>query len=124
MNQISIIGKMGQDPDMKTSGGGKEYVNFSVAVKAYGDKPANWFRCSAFGKTAEIIGKYVKKGDTVGISGSIEFGEYEKDGVKVSSTTLMVRDVTLCSSGKAPSQESAPAKAKAQVQEYDPFAGE
>lgn len=122
MNQVNIIGKMGQDPDLKTSGGGKEYVNFSVAVKAYGDKPANWFRCSAFGKTAEVIGKYVKKGDTVGVSGSLEFGEYEKDGVKTPSVTLMVRDVTLCTSGKAPSQDSAP-KAKAN-QDYDPFEGE
>lgn len=93
MNNISIIGRMGKDVEVSTSQGkGTTIGKFSVGVTRKFDKTiTDWFNCVAFGKTAEIIEQYVKKGNQIGIVGEIQFGSYDnKEGVKVYTTTLMV----------------------------------
>lgn len=93
MNNISIIGRMGKDVEISTSQGkGTTIGKFSVGVTRKFDKTiTDWFNCVAFGKTAEIIEQYVKKGHQIGITGEIQFGSYDnKDSVKVYTTTLMV----------------------------------
>lgn len=78
MNKITIHGRLGRDPEIKTQHGakGEFYVcNFSVAVKrSFGDT-VDWFRCSAFGKQAEVISKYLKKGSEVIVYGEMQSNE-------------------------------------------------
>jgi single-strand DNA-binding protein len=93
MNNISLIGRVGQKPELKTAKSGTSFINFSIATNdGFGDKKkTNWHNCASFGKTAEIIDKWVAKGDEIGISGSIDYNE--NDGKRY--TTVLVNSITL-----------------------------
>lgn len=75
MNVVNIMGNVGQDPEIKKTET-LTIATLSIATKGYKDK-TEWHRCKAFGKTAEIIEQFVNKGDLVGITGEIQYSEYE-----------------------------------------------
>lgn len=75
MNIVNIMGNVGNDPEIKKTDK-TTIANFSVATKGYNDK-VEWHRCVAFGKTAEVIEQYVNKGDLVGVTGEIQYREYD-----------------------------------------------
>lgn len=88
MNQITIMGRIGGDPEIRDFQG-TSVANFSVAVSEhYKDKSGEkkeltqWFRVSFWGKQAEVIKQYFHKGDGILVMGSMRSSEYEKDGVK------------------------------------------
>lgn len=80
MNNVTLMGNLGQAPELKTSQNDKPYTTFSIATNdGYGDKKkTNWHNCIAFGKTAEIICQYVGKGDSLAVSGSIDYSEKDE----------------------------------------------
>jgi len=70
-----------------------QIAKFSLAVNSgYGDKKkTNWINCTAFGKSAEALGKYIFKGSPITIEGHIQTGSYEKkDGTKVYTTDVII----------------------------------
>lgn len=79
MNTVNLVGRLGQDPELKTSKSGTSFVKFSIATNdGFGDnKKTNWHNCTAFGKGADIIAKYVKKGSEIAVSGSIDYNKHE-----------------------------------------------
>lgn len=76
LNQITITGRLGRDPEIKTTGDGQDWCTFSVAVNRYAKKgeqaKADWFNCTAFGKTAAFIANYFHKGDGITIVGHMQ----------------------------------------------------
>lgn len=69
-------------------------ARFSLAVNRRGkDKGADFISCVAFGKTAEVLDKYVSKGHRIGIVGHIQTGSYEKDGHRVYTTDVVVDEL-------------------------------
>ena len=77
-NKITFIGHLGSDPEMRYTPSGKPVTSFNVAVNhQYNDsdgetvKETYWFRCSAWGKTAEVCNQYVKKGSKVLVEGRL-----------------------------------------------------
>lgn len=76
LNQITITGRLGRDPEIKTTGDGQDWCTFSVAVNRYAKKgeqsKADWFNCTAFGKTAAFIAQYFHKGDGITIVGRMQ----------------------------------------------------
>ena len=76
LNIITISGRLGRDPETKMTNDGQEWCTFSVAVNRYAKKgeknQADWFNCTAFGKTAAFIAKYFKKGDGITIAGHMQ----------------------------------------------------
>ena len=88
LNKVMIIGHLGKDPEIKYSQQGTAMVNFSVATseewkdKNSGEKQkkTEWHKIKAFGKQAEVMEKYLKKGSQVYLEGSLETRQYEKDG--------------------------------------------
>ena len=80
MNTICLIGRAGTTPELKTLPSGATVTNFNLAVPKK-DK-TNWIRVVAWNTTAELMTKYVQKGDQIGITGSLDVREYEKDGEK------------------------------------------
>lgn len=77
MNNITISGRLGKKPELKTSENGTEYTNFTVAVERFKkekDKPAivDWFSCTAFGKRAAFITTYFDIGSGIVITGRME----------------------------------------------------
>ena len=94
MNRVDLVGRITADPEVKFSASGKAYVRFSLAVNRESkDKGVDYPNCTAFGKTAELIGEWVKKGKLLAITGRIQTGSYEKDGRKIYTTDVMVERV-------------------------------
>lgn len=99
MNVWNGIGRVGKDPEVNYTQG-----NYPVAVARFNlginrgkdkdgnDKGTDWIRCVAFGKTAEVIEKYVGKGDQLGVQGHIQTGSYEdrQTGEKKYTTDIVV----------------------------------
>lgn len=102
INKVSLVGRIGQDVEVKNLEGGKAVVNFSVATSesyknAQGEKVENteWHRVTAWGKLAEIVGKYTGKGDMIFIEGKLQTREFEnKEGAKQQRTEIVASEVT------------------------------
>ena len=103
MNNVCLIGRMVKTPELKEYGKGKNagvVTRFTLAVQRDADT-ADFISCVAFGKTAEMIDTYMKKGSKLGVTGSIQTGSYEdKDGNKRYTTDVIVRMVDFCDSKK------------------------
>ena len=102
-NRVQLIGRVGQDPEVKNLGGGKKVATITIATndvyyKDNGDKveQTEWHRVTAWGKTAEIIEKYVTKGKEIAIEGKLTHRIYEdKNGEKRYVTDIVVNEVLL-----------------------------
>jgi len=102
-NRVQLIGHVGQEPEIKTLDAGKKLANLSIATnevyyKDNGDKveKTEWHRVTAWGKTAEIIEKYVTKGKEIGIEGKLTNRSYDdKDGIKRYITEIVANEVLL-----------------------------
>ncbi len=102
-NRVQLIGHVGQEPEIKTLDGGKKLANLTIATnevyyKENGDKVENteWHRITAWGKTAEIIEKYVIKGKEVAIEGKLSHRSYDdKDGNKRYVTEIIANEILL-----------------------------
>ncbi len=91
MNIIALSGRLTKDPELKSGQSGKVYARFTLAV----DRPmqkdeTDFINCVAFGKTAELIGEYLRKGRKVGIIGRLQMGKYEVNGEKRTSYDVVV----------------------------------
>ena len=87
LNKVIIMGRITADLEMKQTNAGKDYINFSVAVdqppRSDGEKQTDFFRCTAWGKTALFIDKHFRKGSMILIEGSMHNDNYKDDnGVK------------------------------------------
>lgn len=102
-NKVSLIGHVGQDPEVKTFEGDKKMARFSLATnETYKNKQGErvtdttWHNIIAWGKLAEIIEKYVKKGSEIAIDGKLVNRSYtDKEGVKRNVTEIHANDVLL-----------------------------
>lgn len=103
MNKIFILGRLGKDPESRSTNSGLTVAKFSVATtKRLKDKQeaTTWHSCVAYGKLADICVSLLKKGDQVLIEGEMNFREYEgKNGEKRFSSDLIVNEMTKVSSG-------------------------
>lgn len=72
MNNISIVGRAGKDPESKFFESGKVKTTFTVATtRPTKEKETDWFNVEFWGKTAEVAKEYVKSGSLVGVTGSL-----------------------------------------------------
>ena len=101
-NSIELIGRVGKDPELKQVGANDlSLASFSIATDRIGKSQAtDWHQCKAWGKSAEVIAKYVVKGSVLHVQGTVQYGSYEKDGVKVRTTDIVVNNFTLLSWGE------------------------
>lgn len=97
MNDVTLIGRLTRDPEIRATQEGLAIANWSLAVNRRKANEADFFNCSAFGKTAELIEKYVKKGMKIGVKGRLRNEEYtNKDGQKVTRTKIDVEEIDFC----------------------------
>ena len=102
-NKVQLIGNLGQNPEVKELNGGKKVAKFSLATnETYRNKAGEkvtdtqWHNLVAWGKTAEVIEKYLKKGSEVAIEGKILNRNYtDKEGVKRYVTEIQVSDLLM-----------------------------
>lgn len=93
MNNITLIGRLTATPEIKGNSD-KRYCKFTLAVSRQMKKDTTDFiNCVSFGKTAEIMGEYLKKGSKVAILGELQIQNYEKDGIKSTSYSVIVKNL-------------------------------
>ena len=103
MNNVSLIGRLTKDPELKTTQSGLSVCRFTVAVdRPYSkENQADFISCIAWRKTAEFIDSYFSKGQRIALTGSIQTGSYtDKDGKTVYTTDINVNNVEFCESKK------------------------
>jgi single-strand DNA-binding protein len=102
VNKAILIGRLGADPEMRYTASGTAVCKFRIATaERYKDRQGNmqertdWHRVTAWGKLAEICGQYLAKGKQVYIEGRLEYGSYEKDGVKHYTTDIIANTMQM-----------------------------
>jgi single-strand DNA-binding protein len=99
MNQATIIGNIGKDPELRFTPQGKAIANFSVGTTHLKgvdkEKETTWHDCVAFGTEAENIAASFHKGDRVIVVGRLEKSSYEKNGQKVYRFQMIVNEAGL-----------------------------
>ena len=114
MNKWVGIGRLTRDPEVRYTQGDKPMAiaRYTLAVdrryKKENEQSADFIPCVAFGKSAEFVEKYCKKGTKLAVSGRIQTGSYtNRDGQKVYTTDVMIEEQEFAESK---SQSTPPAK--------------
>lgn len=102
-NSAQLIGNVSQEPEIKTFETGRKLANITIATndvyyKENGDKveKTEWHRVTAWGKTADIIEKYVTKGKEVAVEGKLTHRSYDdKEGNKRYITEVVINEILL-----------------------------
>ena len=119
VNKAIILGNVGNDPELKYTASGNAIANISIATsESWKDKQTGqkqekteWHKVSAFGRLAEIIGEYVKKGSKVYIEGKIQTRKWQdKNGEDRYTTEIVANELQLLDSrsdtpAQAPQQQ-------------------
>jgi single-strand DNA-binding protein len=109
VNKVTLVGNLGKDPEIKSTPSGMSIATFSLATTERAkDKEGNWqdrtewHSVKAFGRTAEVVGEYLKKGRTVYIEGRIHYDSWDdKDtGQKKYRTEIIVNDLIMLGGGQ------------------------
>lgn len=104
-NQVSLIGMVGKDAEVRSTQGGVQYARFTLATTSGGyqrqdgsqvPEKTEWHNIIAWRQTAEFCGKYVKKGMKVDVEGMITYGQYDgQNGQKVNTCEIVASDICL-----------------------------
>ena len=115
VNKAILVGRLGQDPDVRNTPGGQTVASLSVATsERFQDRDGQrqerteWHRVVVWGKTAEACGQYLQKGREVYVEGRIQTREWQdKDGQPRRTTEIVATEVKFLGSSKDGSRESA-----------------
>lgn len=122
INNVTLTGRLTKDPELKYSQNGTAFANATLAVErnftnAQGERETDFIRLTASGKRAETFANYFKKGELVGVEGSIRTRNYEdQSGQKVYITEVAIDKTHFLQSKKDKQQNS-------YTNNADPFAG-
>lgn len=113
MNKAILMGRLTRDVELKTTASGVSVASFSIAVNrrfknADGGYDADFINCVAWRQQAEFISKYFKKGSQIGVTGSIQTRNYEKDGKKVYVTEVAVDEAEFVGAKSDKKEEALP----------------
>lgn len=120
VNEVRLIGRVGKDPEFKVTAGGNAMARFTLATTERfkgkdGQKTetTSWHKLIVWGKLAEVARDYIHKGSLLYVDGRINYGNYEKDGVKVYTTDIVVSNFQMLSGKGESGSGSAPQPAPA-----------
>ena len=123
-SQTILLGRLGDDPELKSTRNGTSYCQFSLAtdrpVKDRNDewtKETEWHRCIVWGRTAEFLCQHASKGSTVHVVGDNRTSKYEKEGVTMYATQVHVNTLSLQYDSNTKSDTPAPRAATARPQQ-------
>lgn len=101
VNKIILVGHLGRDPEMRTTASGQRIAQLSVATSRRKSPDSDrepltdWHRVTCWGALAEIAEKYLKSGDRVYVEGSVQYSQFEKNGVTVWGTDVQAREIVM-----------------------------
>ncbi|MEC4816084.1 MAG: single-stranded DNA-binding protein [Scytonema sp. PMC 1069.18] len=102
INVVTLIGRVGTDPDMKyfESGSVKCKLTLAVNRRTRDGEHTDWFNLELWGKTAQVAGDYVKKGKQIAVKGSLKFDTWSDrtTGANRSTPVILVEQLQLLGS--------------------------
>jgi single-strand DNA-binding protein len=102
MNRFFGIGRLTADPQITVAQSGTKIARYTLAInrpkKPDGTQEADFLNCKAFGKTAEFVERFLKKGIKIAVNGTLQTGSYTKDGVTHYTTDVIVNEHEFCES--------------------------
>ena len=113
-NNVNLVGRFTADVDLKYTNNGMAIADFSLAVDRNKEE-TDFIRCKTFGKTAENIANFFKKGDLIAVNGSIQTGKYVNKDKKTVYTTDVVVDTFAFLQSKNERQAQQPQQAPQQA---------
>lgn len=129
MNKILLTGRLATEIEMKKAGEHK-YGKFTLAVQRRGKKDeADFIQCTVFGKTAETMFEWCRKGHRIGIEGHLQISQYEKNGEKRTGYSVIVDTMEFLQTkneksgdiSQAPQEKTEPEKKEEFVDDEFPF---
>ena len=100
---VTAVGNLGKDPDIRSTGSGKKVASFSIAVdQGFGyNKRTEWVNVICWEKLAELAEKFLKKGKTIALSGTLQTSSWDDkaSGQKRYKTEVVARDISFMDSG-------------------------
>ena len=134
INRVILVGRLTRDPESRVTTGGKNVVDFSIAVNKRvksGDNDADFFRIVAWEKTAEYVSNYLGKGRLVAVDGRLQSRKYtasdgsNREVVEVVADTVQSLDRPKDDVQDAPSSTGTTGRLVTPAEdEFDPFADE
>ena len=105
MNRVILIGSLTRAVEVRKTRTDLTVANFTLAVNREvknkeGETETDFISCAAYGKQAELVGKYLDKGSKISVEGHIQTGSYEKDGRKIYTTDVVVEKIQFLDSKK------------------------
>jgi len=102
INKVTLIGRLGQDPEVRYAANGNAVANISMATSykpRNGEEETDWHRVILFGKTAEVAQQYLKKGATIYIEGRLKTRKWaDNQGVEKWTTEVLAFDMQMLDS--------------------------
>lgn len=111
VNKVILIGRLGKDPEMRSTSTGRNVCNISLATSENYTKDGNkeerteWHKIILWEKLADIAGKYLKKGANVYIEGKLQTRNWDKDGQKFYATEIVGQSLQMLGGGGEKSLE-------------------
>lgn len=96
MNRVTLIGRLGRDPELRQTTSGKAMCSLNLATSwkpKDGEEQTEWHRVVVWGRSAENSDKYLRKGSQVAIEGRLQTREWEKDGQRRWTTEVVAERV-------------------------------
>ncbi|MGH7476574.1 MAG: single-stranded DNA-binding protein [Longimicrobiales bacterium] len=104
INKIILVGNVGRDPDVQTTGGGIRVAHLSLAtsrrVPRNGkvEERTEWHRLTLWDRLAQVAEEHVRKGDRLYVEGRMEYDSYERNGVTIPTAEITVRELVMLGS--------------------------
>ncbi len=113
LNRVMLIGNLGFDPELRGAGGERSALKLRIATtESYFDKRDNtrkettsWHNAVVFGRRGEALFSLLRKGSKIYVEGRLETSSYEKNGVKMYSTSVVVDKLIFMDGGRGASQQ-------------------
>ena len=110
MNKVCLTGRITKNIELKYNQNNVAITNFTLAVtrkfkNQNGEYESDFINCIAYSSTAELLNKYVKKGDLLGIEGRIQTRNYEKDGKRIYVTEVIADSIDFLQAKKDESKQ-------------------
>jgi len=119
LNKVTLIGNLGNDPEIRSTTGGNRVASFSLATSRSWNNPqgekqekTEWHKCVVWNtkgsQLADIVEKYVKKGDKIYVEGRIEYRQWtDKEGQTRYTTEINVRELLMLGGGRGGASDGA-----------------
>lgn len=123
INNVVLVGRLTKDVEIRKTQSGLSVASFTIACdrrlsqeqKNNGEQSADFISCVAWRGSADFLGRYGHKGDTVGVEGRIQTRNYDRDGQKVYVTEIIANSVSILHSNQ-PKQAQAQTQPQQQTQ--------